>query len=258
MSPHACRSGIVPDSRCHALRRAGAERAGARVQGRSRRSQAHLQYISVDGFEGSLGNVPLGEVETQVVNIDVDYHLTDRLTLVAGIPFVRERYLGPFDHDPLALDPPRTDVPNVDTGDWNTGFQDFHLGIRYLLKESPQFIIEPFAVAGIPSNDYPFFGHAAIGRNRAQLDIGSSFIYRPPISDAWYRLNLSYVFVEKTLGVSINHLNAHAEAGYFFAARRCPADCSCCTATAVASISRWTLPRRPSAPTRCGTSTTAS
>ncbi|MDZ7645623.1 MAG: hypothetical protein U5K76_16180 [Woeseiaceae bacterium] len=178
-----------------------------------------LQYISVDGFEGSLGNVPLGEVQTQVVNIDVDYHLTDRLTLVAGIPFVRERYLGPFDHDPLALDPPRTDVPNVDLGDWNTDFQDFHLGVRYLLKESPQLIIEPFAVAGIPSNDYPFFGHAAIGRNRAQLDIGSSFIYRPPISDAWYRLDLSYVFVEKTLGVSINHLNAHAEAGYFFSRR---------------------------------------
>jgi len=158
-------------------------------------------------------------VETQVISFDVDYHLTDRLTLVAGIPFVRERYLGPFDHDPLALDPPRTDVPNLDLGDWNTDFQDFHLGVRYLLKKSPFFIVEPFVLAGIPSNDYPFFGHAAIGRNRAQLDIGSSFIYRPPFSDAWYRLDLSYVFVEKTLGVSVNHLNANAEAGYFFSRR---------------------------------------
>lgn len=175
-----------------------------------------VQYIRVDGFEGSLGNVPVGEVHTQVVNFDINYHLTDRLTLVAGIPYVRERYRGPFDHDPLALDPPRTDVPNIDLGDWNTDFQDLHLGVRYLLKESPTLIIEPFAVAGIPSNDYPFFGHAAIGRNRAQIGIGSSFIYRPPISDAWYRLDLSYVFVEKTLGVSIDHLDVHAEAGYFF------------------------------------------
>lgn len=177
-----------------------------------------FQYVSVDGFAGSLGNVPLGKVKTQLVSVDVDYHVTERLTLVAGIPYVRERYLGPFDHDPLALDPPRTDVPNVDLGEWNTDFQDFHLGLRYLLKDS-RLIIEPFVLAAIPSNDYPFFGHAAIGRNRAHLEIGSTFVYRPPISDAWYRLDLGYVFVEETLGVSINHLNIVAEAGYFFSRR---------------------------------------
>lgn len=174
-----------------------------------------FQYVRVDGFAGSLGDIPVGEVHSQVLGIEVDYSLTDRLTLVAGIPFVRERYLGPFDHDPLALDPPRTKVPNVDLGDWNTDFQDFHLGLRYRIKESP-IIIEPFVFAGVPSNDYPFFGHAAIGRNRAQLDVGSTFVYRPLFSDAWYRLDLSYVFVEKTLGVSVNHVNVNLEAGYFF------------------------------------------
>jgi hypothetical protein len=177
-----------------------------------------LQYISVDGFAGSLGDVPVGEVETQVASLDVDYHLTERLTLVAGLPYIRERYLGPFDHDPLALDPPRTDVPNVDLGSWNTDFQDFHVGLRYLLMDTP-LIVEPFVIVGIPSNDYPFFGHAAIGRNRQEFNVGSNFIYRPPISDAWYRLDMSYVFVEKTLGVSVNHLNLNVEAGYFFSGR---------------------------------------
>lgn len=174
-----------------------------------------FQYVRVDGFEGSLGHVPLGEVHTQVVGLEVDYHLTDRLTLVAGIPYVRERYVGPFDHNPLALDPPRTDVPNVDLGDWNTDFQDFHFGARYLLVDSPV-SVEPFVMAGVPSNDYPFFGHAAIGRNRNQLEIGSNFLYRPLFSDAWYQLQLGYVFVEETLGVSVNHWNINAEAGYFF------------------------------------------
>ena len=162
-----------------------------------------FQYVRVDGFAGSLGDVPVGEVHTQVVGIEVDYSLTDRLTLVAGIPFVRERYLGTFDHDPLALVPPRTNVPNVDLGDWNADFQDLHFGLRYVAWESP-LIIEPFIFAGIPSNDYPFFGHAAIGRNRAQLEVGSTFVYRPLFSDAWYRLDLSYVFVEETMGVSVN------------------------------------------------------
>lgn len=173
-----------------------------------------FQYIRVDGFAGSLGNVPLGEVHTQVIGLHFDYHLTERLTLVAGLPYVRERYVGPFDHDPLALDPPRPDEPNVDLGDWNTGFQDFHFGVRYLLKDAP-LMIEPFILAGIPSNSYPFFGHAAIGRNRDQLEVGSNFVFRPLFSDAWYRLEVGYVFVEKTMGVDINHFNVNAEAGYF-------------------------------------------
>lgn len=102
------------------------------------------------------------------------------------------------------------------------------MGIRYLLKKSPFLNIETIVVADIPSNDYPFFALAAIGPNRAQLDIGSSFIYRPPISDAWCRLDLSHVFVAKTLGVSVNHLNVNTEASYFDGNFECPYCCGAC------------------------------
>lgn len=176
------------------------------------------QYIKADGFEGSFGNVDVGNVESQVLSIDIEYNLTEALTLLAGIPYIRERYIGPFDHDPLALDPPRPDVPNVDLGDWNSDFQDFIFGIRYLASDGP-LLVQPFLVAGVPSNSYPFFGHAAIGRNRKQLSIGSSFIWFPPISDAYYRIDASYTFVERTLGVSVDHFDIHAEAGYFFSRR---------------------------------------
>lgn len=176
------------------------------------------QYVAVDGFEGALGNVPLGEIQTHALSIDVDFHLTDRVTLVAGIPYIRERYLGPFDHDPTVLDTPRPNAPNVDLGQWNDDFQDFHFGVRYLWRDAP-LSIEPYAIAGIPSNYYPFFGHAAIGRNRAQIEFGSSFVYTPPISDAYYRLNIGYAFVERTLGVAVDHLNVFAEAGYFLSPR---------------------------------------
>jgi hypothetical protein len=174
------------------------------------------QYISVDGFESSQGEIDIGTVDTHVLYFEVGYHLTDRMTLIAGIPYVRERYKGPFQHDPLALDPPRPEVENVDQGDWNSDFQDVHFGVRYLVKDSGTLRIEPFALAGVPSNDYPFFGHAAIGQNLKRIEIGSSFTYVPPISDAWYRLDLGYAFVEETLGVNIDHWNIRAEAGYFF------------------------------------------
>jgi hypothetical protein len=174
------------------------------------------QYISVDGFEASQGEIDIGTVDTHTLYFEIDYHLSDRFTLVAGIPYVRERYKGSFPHDPLALDPPRPDVENVDQGDWNSDFQDFHIGARYLLKDSDTLQVEPFAIFGTPSNDYPFFGHAAIGQNLNRFELGSSFVYIPPISDAWYGLDLAYVFVEETLGVNIDHWNIRAEAGYFF------------------------------------------
>ncbi|MDX1482555.1 MAG: hypothetical protein R3315_12805 [Woeseiaceae bacterium] len=173
------------------------------------------QYIKVDGYEGLNGKSPIGEVYTHTLNFEIDYHITDRWTLVAGIPFVRERYEGDRPHDPLALDPPRPDVKNVDTGDWNQGFQDFHLGARYLAR-SGFLSIEPYVYLGIPSHDYEHFGHAAIGQNLWKVDVGSTFLYVPPISDAYYRLDLGYVFVEETLGTNIDHWLIRAEAGYAF------------------------------------------
>ena len=186
----------------------------------SRAGHGHVavsyQFIHVDGFEGSNGTIPIGTVDTHALNLELEYFLTDRWTVGAGIPFIRERYLGDFPHDPLALDPPRPDVENVDEGDWNQDFQDFHLSVRYLAKATGRLRIEPYLVAGFPSNDYPFFGHAAIGQNLWRVEPGSSFLYIPPLSDAYYRLDVGYAFVEETLGVNIDHWNIRAEAGYFF------------------------------------------
>ncbi len=173
------------------------------------------QYISVDGFEASTGTSPIGKVETQTVSFDIDYHLTERWTVSAGVPFVRKRYLGPFPHDPMTLDPPRPWVENVDQGDWNSDFQDFHLGLKYLAKDGP-LAIEPFVYYGLPTSEYPFFGHAAVGQQLWKLDVGTSFSYFPGLSNAYYRADIAYVFVEETLGTSIDHWKIFGEAGYQF------------------------------------------
>lgn len=178
-----------------------------------------FQVIRIDGFEGSAGKIPIGTVDTQSLTFDIDYNLTDRLTVSAGLPYVRKRYNGTAIHDPLALDPPRPDVENVDIKSWNKDFQDFHLGLRYLLREEGPVIIEPYVYLGVPSSSYPFFGHAAVGQNLNKLNIGSSFLWAPGLSDAYYRLDIGYVFVEETLDTSINHWLATAEAGYFFSER---------------------------------------
>lgn len=185
----------------------------------SRAGHGHVsvgfQLIHIDGFESSVGLLPIGTVDTQSLNIEIDYYFTDRLSISVGIPFVSKRYQGSAPHDPLTLDPPRPNVENVDTGSWNRDFQDFHLGLRYRLRDGP-FVVEPYAYLGVPSSDYPFFGHAAVGQGLLKFDVGSTLAWFPGLSDAYYQLDLGYVFVEETLDTSINHWLINAQAGYFF------------------------------------------
>jgi hypothetical protein len=177
------------------------------------------QFNATDGFESDIGELPIGSIDTHVMNFELHYALTDRLTVVAGIPYVRKRYNdGPLPHDPLLLDPPRPFVKNVDQGDWNSEFQDFNIGAKYLAKEGA-FSVEPFAFLGIPSHEYPFYGNAAVGQQLTRLRVGSSFMWYPGLSNAYYSADVSYVFVEETLGVNVNYWNIRAEAGYQFGPR---------------------------------------
>ena len=177
------------------------------------------QFNSTDGFESDIGALPIGSIDTHVMSVDLEYALTDRLTIVAGIPYVRKRYNdGPLPHDPLLLDPPRPYIENVDHGGWNSAFQDFNIGARYRVRDGA-FSIEPFAHLGVPSHEYPFYGNAAVGQQLTRLQVGSFFMWYPGLSNAYYRADIGYVFVEKTLGVSVNYWNIRAEAGYQFGPR---------------------------------------
>ena len=175
------------------------------------------QYIHVDGFESSIGKLPIGTTDTHVLNLEWEHQFSNGWGVEVGLPLITKRYKGSAPHDPSVLIPAR-DAEFLDDGSYHTHFQDWHLGISYLLKDDP-LVVQPFVSLGVPSNDYPFFAHAAPGQNLWKVDIGSRFIYQPPFSDAWYRLDVSYVFVEETLGVSIDHWRVNAEIGYFLSPR---------------------------------------
>lgn len=176
------------------------------------------QHQTADSLQSTIGEIPIGPVDTHSLNVELEYFLSDKLTLAAGIPYIRRRYQGTFQHDPLLLDPPRPEIENVDQGQWNSAFQDVHIGARYLVK-SEGITIEPHVFLGVPSHEYPFFGHAAVGQHQLRLEVGSSFVYSPGLSDAYYAFDLSYAFVEQILGVNINHWRLNAEIGYFFTPR---------------------------------------
>jgi hypothetical protein len=193
------------------------------AESESRKGSGHIavtyQFNSTDGFESSIGDLPIGSIDTHVMNFELEYALTDRLTVIAGLPFVRKRYNnGPLPHDPLLLDPPRPYIENVDDGGWNSDFQDFNIGVKYRVRDGA-FSVEPFVFLGVPSQEYPFYGNAAIGQQLTRLQVGSSLMWYPGLSNAYYRTDIGYVFVEETLGVSVNYWNIRAEAGYQFGPR---------------------------------------
>lgn len=175
------------------------------------------QYIHTDGFESEAGFSDIGETDTHTVNFEVDYHVSERWTLSAGIPLITKRYKGNFPHL-KSIFTPEPDTEFIDDGDYHTDFQDLHLGVHYLLTTNP-IVIEPYVSTGIPSNDYPFYGNAAVGFSLWRVDVGSAFAYFPPLSDVFYQLDVAYTFEEKTLGTNKDHWRVAAEVGYFFSPR---------------------------------------
>jgi len=173
------------------------------------------QSISVSDFDIGHTKVDIGEVRTQSLYVEINYSLTDRWQITAGLPFVTKRYDGPAQHDPLTLVPPRPEVPFLDDGSYHSNFQDFLVGISYLWRTDPV-IVEPFVNAFIPSHDYPHFAQAAVGQNLWKLEVGVDLTQQMPFSYWYYNIETSYTFVEETLGVGVNHFRLNGELGYFF------------------------------------------
>lgn len=173
-----------------------------------------LQMIEVDKFNTSVTDVDIGSVSTRSAYLELEYALAERWTMTLGVPYIKKRYDGPARHDPLKLVPPRPEVPFLDDGRYHGDFQDFVIGARYLLDTQP-LVLEPYAIAFVPTNDYPHFAQAAVGQNLWKLEMGLEATHYLPFSDWYYRLAGSYTIVEETLGVNVNHFRLRGELGYF-------------------------------------------
>ncbi len=174
-----------------------------------------FQNITVNKFSIGGSDVNIGEVLTHSLYVEINYAFTDRWQITAGLPYIKKRYDGPGQHDPLTLVPPRPDVPFLDDGSYHSDFQDFFVGINYLWRSDPV-IVEPFVNLHIPTHDYPHFAQAAVGQNLWKLEFGVELTKYMPFSYWYFHVGTSYTFVEKTLGMSVNHGRLDGELGYFF------------------------------------------
>ena len=148
---------------------------------------------------------------SQSLLFNLDYAVTDRLSVTLAIPYVASKYIGP--ETSLFL------LPLDECHCWNHGWQDVAGTVRYNLLNDIV-AITPSLSVGVPSHRYENIGEAVLGRSLLEARLGIDAGYRVP---AVPRLSVSgrysYAFVEKVLGRSIDRSNVAIEPSYVLARR---------------------------------------
>lgn len=93
-----------------------------------------------------------------------EYGVSERLTLSAGLPYVRAKYT-----DPLG---PPANLPVDTEHHWHDGLQDFAVSARFGALSRGPLAVSAAASVVLPSHDYNYQGEAVVGRNLKELQIG--------------------------------------------------------------------------------------
>ncbi|HEX9723041.1 MAG TPA: hypothetical protein VGC53_02025 [Vicinamibacteria bacterium] len=169
-------------------------------------------------FDGS--EVDFGKIHTHGLYLQFDYGFTDRLGFQFAVPYIGSKYLGSRPHLPGILNVPNADAELIDDGEFHTSLQDFGAGVQYGLTTGA-FRVTPFVAFSVPSQDYTFFGHSAVGTHlttlRFGVDVGQ--ILDPWIPNTYFQARYSYGIPEEVLGVRVVHSDLNWDVGYFLTSR---------------------------------------
>jgi len=152
--------------------------------------------------------IPLGDSVTQSALLELDYAVTDRLSITGAIPYVFAKYTGGM--------PPASNLPVDACACWHSSFQDLSLAARYRLGNDV-WAVTPTLRYVLPSHDYRYEGEAVVGRNlqEVQLGVNTGLRLSGILRRASVHTGYSYSFVEKPVpGISINRSNASVDFGY--------------------------------------------
>lgn len=181
------------------------------------------QYIRTGEFDSSVGKLDIGNTDAHVLMLSGSYAFTDKITAFASLPWIKKRHTGALPHNAQTdfqnYEPP--DLRVVDDGTYHSDWQDVYVGVQYLASDA-QLKLSPFISYGQPTNDYPFYGHAAVGRNLWHVPIGVAWSFEPYFEKWYLDGSVAYVFTEKTLGVDVSHWLANVNLGYYVTPRFAP------------------------------------
>ena len=175
------------------------------------------QYIETGAFDSSIGEIDIGETESHVFYFYTTYRINDRWSLSASLPWIKKRHQGALPHNPQTelTNYPEADQSLIDDGNYHSDWEDLYVTLSYAAYQGERWSVYPFVSYGIPTNDYPFYAHAAVGRNIWHVPVGAAFEFRPYFSDFFFGGDAAYVFTEKSLGVDISHWLINLDLSYY-------------------------------------------
>jgi hypothetical protein len=177
------------------------------------------QFVSSNGQYGIdfSPEPPLDTTRTHAFIWHVEYGLTDRIAVHASLPTMMVRYEGPTAHD-VGVD---GQPSNIDDGTYHGAAQDFYVGTRFKLLQSPRFALTPFAEVIIPSHHYEGLGHAAVGRDLRALVVGAAAggFLEDLLPGLYFQTRLSHAYVQKVVDLRANRTGIDSAVGYFVTPR---------------------------------------
>lgn len=162
------------------------------------------QFVK-DHFLSSGQRIDIGHIRTVGLVQSIHYGFTDRLSGSLSLPVIASKYYGPDPHQ----------MP-IDDGNYHGGTQDFRIGLQYNVRRRPV-ILTPFTTVVVPSRDYIYYAHSAVGTHQPELDLGLAAAGRFErwLPNAYYQATYSYGVVPVVTGVRPNRSHMTLEGGYF-------------------------------------------
>src|SRR5262245_22782915 len=168
-----------------------------------------------DHVDGTGKKFDFGHMIENLMSIDTDYSVTDRLAIRVGIPYVASRYYGSTPHR-LSPDTP----PTIDDGKYHPTFQDFSFEARYNLTNR-SVVLTPFFRVGIPSHSYEYFGHSAVGKDQREYRVGANVGRRldPILRQAYVQGRYAFGISQPVLDIAMKRSYTDVQLGYILTRR---------------------------------------
>jgi len=179
---------------------------------------AHLSqgvpFIAGDNIEDDRGHI-----RSQTVAAQVGYGITDRFTVQLGVPFTYAKWYQAMPGYGRAHTLPGGKT--LDDGQYHGTLADLRIDALYQVIQGPT-VLTPFFSAVIPSHDYQYFAHAAVGRDLHEYILGFNFgsSLERIVPGAYVQATYSYAFVEEVFVETVGNVhhdrsNGAFELGYF-------------------------------------------
>ena len=166
---------------------------------------AYVNTLSKKHYLPDGQEIDVGHTRVQTISLSASYAVSERINLMAELPWVQTRYTGERPHP-----------GEIDNGHSHSTITDLYLAAHYQLALDPV-AIAPYVAAVIPTHDYEILGHSAPGRGLNEYWIGfyAGKSLHSWIPKTYLQARYNYAVVERVAGISHDRSNADLEVGYF-------------------------------------------